>query len=144
MPAQPPFLTPTRTPTTGLAAFAITYLMRSAAASVSRITCGRGRGVAIGFRSFSLCSLDVCYLNVGSIDRQRNSPHVEHTTCLVGHAALVPGRIPDDIDFDLADTGHARHRVLDHDRQLLRRGTIGRRERHVDGDRPVVGEVDLV
>ena len=47
MPAQPPFLTPTRTPTTGLAAFAITYLMRSAAASVSRITWGRGRDVAI-------------------------------------------------------------------------------------------------
>src|SRR5260221_9693271 len=47
MPAQPPFLTPTRTPTTGLAAFAITYLMRSAAASVSRITWGLGRELAI-------------------------------------------------------------------------------------------------
>src|SRR6516165_6174290 len=47
MPAQPPFFTPTRTPTTGSAAFAITYLMRSAAASVSLITWGLGRGLAI-------------------------------------------------------------------------------------------------
>src|SRR5262249_21680319 len=46
MPAQPPFLTPTRTPTIGCTAFAITYLMRSAAASVSRIAWGLGRGVA--------------------------------------------------------------------------------------------------
>jgi hypothetical protein len=38
MPAQPPFLTPTRTPATGRSARAITSLMRSAAASVSRIT----------------------------------------------------------------------------------------------------------
>jgi hypothetical protein len=38
MPAQPPFLTPTRTPATGRSARAITSLMRSAAASVSFIT----------------------------------------------------------------------------------------------------------
>src|SRR6266567_2584134 len=49
MPAQPPFLTPTRTPMISLAAFAITYLMRSAAASVSRITCGLGLGWPIAF-----------------------------------------------------------------------------------------------
>src|SRR5262249_31388100 len=47
MPAQPPFLTPTRTPTIGCNAFAITYLMRSAAASVRRIAWGLARGVAI-------------------------------------------------------------------------------------------------
>src|SRR5262249_41713915 len=47
MPAQPPFLTPTRTPTIGCSAFAITYLMRSAAASVRRIAWGLARGVAI-------------------------------------------------------------------------------------------------
>jgi len=38
MPAQPPFLTPTRTAAIRLSAFAITALMRSAAASVSRTT----------------------------------------------------------------------------------------------------------
>src|SRR5712675_1068055 len=55
MPAQPPFLTPTRTPIMVLAAFAITYLIRSAAASVSRITWGLGRELAIA-GSFSLLS----------------------------------------------------------------------------------------
>ena len=47
MPAQPPFLTPTRTPAIGRSAFAINSLMRPAAASVSRITWGLGRAVAI-------------------------------------------------------------------------------------------------
>ena len=47
MPAQPPFFTPTRTPANGLSAFAMIALMRSAAASVSFITWGRGRGLAM-------------------------------------------------------------------------------------------------
>src|SRR5262249_13917038 len=47
MPAQPPFLTPTRTPTIGCTAFAITYLMRSAAASVRRIAWGLARDMTI-------------------------------------------------------------------------------------------------
>jgi hypothetical protein len=45
-------LTPTRTPTIGCSAFAITYLMRSAAASVSRIAWGFARGAAISPLSF--------------------------------------------------------------------------------------------
>src|SRR5260370_931064 len=104
MPAQPPFLTPTRTPIIVLAAFAITYLMRSAAASVSRITWGLGRGLAIAV-SFSLdplCGMDSgrAQLITGAAG---GSPHIEHGTGLVRHPALLPGRIPDDGDLDLAD-----------------------------------------
>src|SRR6516164_2979432 len=106
MPAQPPFLTPTRTPMISLAAFAITYLMRSAAASVSRITWGLGRGLAILSMSFLPvilpCPRGVC---VGSYRRHRNQvsvflPHVEHRACFDRHPALLPGRVPHDIDLD--------------------------------------------
>src|SRR5580658_7922390 len=109
MPAQPPFLTPTRTPMIGLAAFAITYLMRSAAASVSRITWGLGRELAIAgsfFHSIMWDEMRQAQLPTCS------SPHIEHGPRLVRHPALLPGRIPDDGDLDLADAGHARHRVL--------------------------------
>src|SRR3954465_6436854 len=136
MPAQPPFLTPTRTPTTGFTAFAITYLMRSAAASVSLITCGRGRGLAISDSSVAL--------NVGSSGARRNSPHVEHGAGLVRHPARVPGRIPDDVNLDRADSGDARYRILHHDRQLLRRWAIWRGQCHVDRHRAVVGDIDAV
>src|SRR5207253_3378854 len=104
MPAQPPFLTPTRTATTGCAAFAITYLIRSAAAPVSRITCGRGRGVAIiSSPSRSIRALlALATLNVGRFACQRNSPHVEHGARLVRHAALIPRRVPDDVGLDRA------------------------------------------
>src|SRR3954454_14853315 len=129
MPAQPPFLTPTRTPTTGFTAFAITYLMRSAAASVSLITCGRGRGLAISDSSVAL--------NVGSSGARRNSPHVEHGTGLVRHPARIPGGIPDDVNLDRTNAGDARHRILHHDRQFLRRRAVGGRQRHVDGYRAV-------
>src|SRR5215208_1828592 len=107
MPAQPPFLTPTRTPTTGFTAFAITNLMRSAAASVSLITCGRGLG-AISNSSVAL--------NVGSLETRCNSPHVEHAARLIRHPARVPGRIPDDVDLDVPDAGDARDGILHHDR----------------------------
>src|SRR5215204_6192878 len=136
MPAQPPFLTPTRTPTTGFTAFAITYLMRSAAASVSLITWGRGRGLAISDSSVAL--------NVGSSGTRRNSPHVEHGAGLVRHAARVPRRIPDDVNLDLADTSDARHRILHHDRELLRRRAVGRRQCHIHRDRPVIGDIDSI
>jgi hypothetical protein len=45
MPAQPPFLTPMRAPTTFVPFATMIALMRSAAASVSVITLGRGRGL---------------------------------------------------------------------------------------------------
>src|SRR3981081_865745 len=109
MPAQPPFLTPTRTPIMVLAAFAITYLIRSAAASVSRITWGLGRELAIA-GSFSLLSMwdgiapRATYQHSPRFDRSTHhiSPHIEHGTGLVRHPALLPGRVPDDRDLDLA------------------------------------------
>src|ERR1700722_12488883 len=106
MPAQPPFLTPTRTPMIGLAAFAITYLMRSAAASVSRITCGLGRELAIAdsfFRSSLVvsCGLDSRYAQLAPMQltisahhvpplvqhARLASPHIEHGPGLVRHPA---------------------------------------------------------
>src|SRR3954464_9006332 len=136
IPAQPPFLTPTRMPTTGFTAFAITYLMRSAAAAYSLITCGRGRGLAISDSSVAL--------NVGSSRARPNSPHVEHGTGLVRHPARIPGRIPDDVNLHGTDAGDARYRILHHDRQLLRRRTVGRGQCHVDRHRAIVGDVDAV
>src|SRR5580704_17184409 len=109
MPAQPPFLTPTRTPMIELVAFAMTYLMRSAAASVSRITWGLGRGLAI---AVSFCRVPLCGIESRRAQLTTDgSPHIEHRTGLIRHPALLPGRIPDDGDLDLADAGHARHRV---------------------------------
>src|SRR5258708_21624286 len=117
MRAQPPFLTPTRTPMIGLAAFAITYLMRSAAASVSRITCGLGRELAI---ESSFLRPSMWDRSARSATRPTASPHIEYRTGLVRHPALLPGRIPDHVYLDLAHARHARDRVLHHDRQLLR------------------------
>jgi putative tryptophan/tyrosine transport system substrate-binding protein len=62
----------------------------------------------------------------------------------IRHSARIPRRIPHDVDLDLADARHASDRVLHHDRQLLRGGAVGRGERHVDGHRAVVGDIDLV
>src|SRR5579884_1965531 len=49
MPAQPPFFTPTRTPTSGLSAASMISRTRAAAASVSDITFSLRRGAAIVF-----------------------------------------------------------------------------------------------
>ena len=76
--------------------------------------------------------------------RASPSPHVEHCAGFIRHPARIPRRIPHDVDLDLADARHAGDRVLHHDRQLLRGGTVGRGERHVDGHRAVVGDIDLV
>src|SRR5258707_12758013 len=67
MPAQPPFLTPTRTPAIGFSDLAMMALMRSAAASVSRITWGRGLAAAISFLLLS-----------GFKARQRNPLHTQN------------------------------------------------------------------
>src|SRR5262250_866148 len=48
MPAQPPFLTPTRTPAIGFSSRAKISLMRVAAASLRRMTCSFGRGLVDG------------------------------------------------------------------------------------------------
>src|ERR1019366_5551811 len=118
MPAQPPFLTPTRTPMIGLGPFAITYFMRSAAASVRRVTWGLGRELAIAasfFRRSSLvisCGMESRQAQLATCSSQFQhttfrhafstlaSPHIEHGPRLVRHPALLPGRIPDDVDLD--------------------------------------------
>src|SRR5947209_1673280 len=150
MPAQPPFFTPTRTPANGLSAFAMMSLMRDAAASVSRITWGRGLAVAILilstcydlWRIHDIRNAFVVYLGV--VFGRRNSPHVQRGARLVGHPALLPWWIPHDVDRHRADARNARYRILHHDRQFLRRRTVWRRERHVHGDRAVIRDVDLV
>src|SRR4029450_11641008 len=71
-------------------------------------------------------------------------PHIEHGPRFIRYAARVPGRIPYDVDLDLAHAGNTRHRVLDHSRQLLRRRTVGRGERHIDRDRAIIRDIDLV
>src|SRR5438105_9566454 len=117
MPAQPPFLTPTRNPATGRSTFAIKSLMRVAAVSLSRITCSFGLAVAIA----SLFSPSLTHhMWSRSAHSATPSPHVERHARFVGHSALVPRRIPDDVHGNFADAGHARHRILDHRRQLGR------------------------
>src|SRR5438270_1687234 len=72
------------------------------------------------------------------------SPHVQRGARLVGHPALLPWWIPYDVDRHRTDARDARHRILHHDRQFLRRWAVRRRERHVHGDRAVIRDVDLV
>src|SRR5688572_19104958 len=136
MPAQPPFFTPTRTPANGLSAFAMIALMRSAAASVSRITWGRGRAVAM-FQAVLISgeskisetpTLSIWAL--GSV--AATSPHVQRGARLVRHPALLPRRIPHDVDGHWADARDARHRVLHHDGKLLGRRTVRRGQSHID------------
>src|ERR1700681_373548 len=130
MPAQPPFLTPTRTPTIGRPALAITDLMRSAAASVSRIIWGLSRAVAIMFSEpvsnrNRLNLPNYFTLNVGASGQKGNSQHVEVDARLFRHPARVPGRVPDHADIHLSHSRHGRNCVLHHHRQFLRRRAIG-------------------
>src|SRR5215211_3019897 len=98
MPAQPPFLTPTRTPAIGRSAFSMISWTRFAAASESVRTLKLGRGIILSGgrvqgpgRSISLTDKD------SSAVRRGRSPHVERDPRLVGHAALVPGRVEDHV-----------------------------------------------
>src|SRR3981081_4036766 len=110
MPAQPPFLTTTRTTAIGRSALPRMSLMRVAAASVSRMTWGRGRGLAIvrhllspGSRPGRRSSLTYINTNPGLGRPAATSPHVEHDPGLVRHPARLPGRIPNHVDRDRAD-----------------------------------------
>src|SRR5579883_231229 len=69
MPAQPPFWTPTRMPAIGRSDLAMISLMRPAAASDSRITCGLGRDVGPGV-AMALSPLTRCCPR----DRGRSRP----------------------------------------------------------------------
>src|SRR5262249_50400426 len=90
---QPPLVTPTRTPTTGRSAFARMSLTRAAAASVSRITWGRGRTAMsfsldrFGFRALPRATIPDDFLSLmwGYADRTATPV----TTC-VPPAALRP------------------------------------------------------
>src|SRR3569833_4484438 len=101
---------PTRKPTISESARFVSSVIRCAAASVSFITCGRGRtlGLAEG--------VDVVFVMV--------SPHVEDEARLIAHPVRRPCRIPDEIDVYDADTGNAGDRVLNHLRQLSRRRAV--------------------
>src|SRR5258707_2875325 len=128
MPAQPPFLTPTRTPAIGRSALPRMSLMRVAAASVSRITWGRGRGLAI-FLLSPLAGVKarqtkhLCHKHNNELlpgKTGSSSPHVEHDPRLVRHPAPLPGRGPHDVHPDRPDARDACDLALGHDRQVLR------------------------
>ena len=127
--------------------------MRSAAASVSRITWGRGRGSAwspaVGDSSHVVHLVqsrsNQCRHLLQALEPAHNAHHMLSTRRASSrHPARVPWRIPHHIDLDHADAGHAGDRVLHHGRQLAGRRTIRRRQRHVDVDRAIIPDVDLV
>src|ERR1051326_6154983 len=144
MPAQPPFLTPTRTAAIGRSVFAITALMRSAAASVRRITWGLGRGAAMSrllVRDVIACLI---YVVAYQSATQGTSPHIQHRARLVRHAARVPRRIPDDVDLGLAHASDTGDRIFDLARQLGRRRTVRRGQCHIDMHGAIIVDVDFV
>src|SRR3954451_875698 len=98
---------PTRRPTISESARLVNSAIRWAAASVSFITCGRGRGFGLdpGVEGFGVMFV------IGS-------PNIEDETGLVAHPVRRPRRVPDEIDVDDAYSGHAGHRVLHTLRQL--------------------------
>src|SRR5262245_9023291 len=67
MPAQPPFLTPMRTPAPPAPLLARLMLMRSAARSVKVMTCGLRRGADFGRSGLMLVSRDRCLSMAGNI-----------------------------------------------------------------------------
>src|ERR1051325_10628357 len=105
---------PTRSPTISESARLVSSVIRAAAASVSFITCGRGR--------FGLAGVVVVISIIYSVlaghqsllpsSHDAASPHIQHETRLVGHAVRRPRRLPHDIDIDLAHAGNAGHRIL--------------------------------
>src|SRR5882757_156613 len=141
---------PTRKPTISESARRVSSVIRCAAACVSFITCGRGRGFGFDAGVVEAGVMSVMW----SIQRAKSmpaiflkthaSPHIEYEACLVRHPVRRPGRIPDQIDIDDADAGDAGDRVLDHLRQLSGGGTVRRRQRHLDVHGAVVLDVDLV
>src|SRR6516162_138411 len=115
MPAQPPFFTPTRTAVIGRSALAMTALIRSAAASVSRITWGLGRATAIFISSARLIAASIERFVANYVMRglcSRNSPHIQYGPGLVRHAARVPRRIPHDIHLGFTHARDTYHRVF--------------------------------
>src|SRR6478735_64569 len=71
-------------------------------------------------------------------------PHVQGDTGLVGHTALIPGRIEHHVDRHGLDALHGRDRVLDPARHLAGHRAARSRQGHVDRHVPVVVDVDAV
>src|SRR5882724_6080469 len=140
---------PTRRPTISESARLVSSVMRCAAASVSFMTCGRGRGLEAGKGEagvmsvmWSIPAANQCQSS--SRKAVNASPHIEDEAGLVGHPIRRPCRFPHQIDIDDADAGYAGDGVLHHGRQFARRRAIRRGQRHHDVDGAVVLEVDLV
>src|SRR5205823_14913098 len=108
---------PTRKPTISESARLVSSVIRCAAASVSFMTCGRGRGfgLAAGVGVAGVISV------MWSIQKAKSmpaiflcnaSPHIKDEARLVAHPVRRPSRLPDQIDVDHADAGNAGNRVL--------------------------------
>src|SRR5215469_120356 len=95
MPAQPPLVTPTRTPRYLPAASSMIWRNRTAAASVRRTGLGRSRRG----RTISV----IAYPSI----------HVQFELGFFAHAVRRPGRVESHVDCDLADTFHLFQRRLD-------------------------------
>src|ERR1700694_3859674 len=144
---------PTRRPTISESARLVSWAMRCAAASVSFMTCGRGRGFALETGVGEVGVMSVMWSIPRPIQCRRcscerscpnASPHIENEARLVRHPVRRPRRIPYQIDVHDADTGNAGDRVLHHLRQFAGRRTVRRGQRHHHIDRAVVLEGDLV
>src|SRR6185312_6975798 len=107
---------PTRRPTISESARLVSSVIRAAAASVSFMTCGRGRGfgfaagvgeagVMLAMSSFP--TANQCLSSSRKTVKSPHSPHIEDETRLVGHAVRRPGRVPYQIHVDDADAGNA-------------------------------------
>src|SRR6185312_15745524 len=121
MPAQPPLVTPTRTPRYLPSASSMIWRRRTAAASVRRTGLGRSRR---GRRASVILSSS--YSEAVGHKTKLPSIHVQFELGFFTHAVRRPGRIEGHVDRDLADAFHLFQRRLDI-------------ARHFAGDRAVGG-----
>src|SRR5215468_8509449 len=127
---------------------------RCAAASVSFMTCGRGRafGLKTGVGDACLMSLmwsiptaNQCWFISRFAPYAHNaSPHIQDEARLVAHPLRRPDRFPDDADIDHAHAWNACDRILHHGRQLASCRAIRRGQRHHNVDRTIILDVDPV
>src|SRR5215471_13486492 len=117
-----------RNPTISESARRVSCRTRCAAASVSFITCGRGRafGLETGVGDgcvmslmWSIPSANQCrFISRLAAYAHDASPHIQDETRLVAHPLRRPDRFPDDADIDHAHAWNACDRILDHGRQF--------------------------
>src|SRR6478672_8344239 len=100
------------------------------------MTCGRGRrgGLAAGMGEAGVMSVmwfdpgcksmpPILPRNPKTRVSPKLSPHIEDEARLVAHPVRRPGRLPDQVDVNDADTGNAGDGILHHGRQFSRRRT---------------------